>query len=210
MIAVLALMTALAADGTDFGRCPRFQGVRPWFPAPPSSCGRVGHEQRAHDGREPRRAVHHRRALTGPNLTVIGKRRDGIRGENRRPHPCCQPFTTGDSIAMLEPATLLKTVTVTTTRNRAAPQRHSTRASTSPEPKHKDIEAARRLVADDVLRQGVRRQPLFRRAAALLRSQRLGRVAARGSDRGAGRGRTRSYRRIPHSMTVRWLAIFAK
>src|SRR6185503_16792285 len=167
MIAALALLAALAADGSISGVVHDSSG---------GVISGAAVVVRAASGTE-------HRGTTGPDgrftidapetgqLTVIV--RAGGFAEKTEQVPAAQ---TGDLNLVLAPATLLETVTVTPTRNeqRLGDIPASVNIVTS-----REIEASPALVADDVLRQ-VPTFSLFRRASSLVAQPTTQGVSLRG------------------------------
>jgi outer membrane receptor protein involved in Fe transport len=166
MIAAFALMAALAADGTVSGVVHDSTGAVVSGAAVVVRAG-SGTEQRATTG-DGRFTI---AAPDGADLTVIV--RAGGFAEKTAPVPAVH---TGDLDLVLEPATLLETVTVTPTRTeqRLGDIPASINVVTS-----KEIEASPALVADDVLRQ-VPTFSLFRRASSLVAQPTTQGVSLRG------------------------------
>ena len=166
MIAALALMAALAADGTISGVVHDSTGGVVSGAAVVVRVG--GAEHRATTGPDGRFTVD---APETGQLTVIV--RAGGFAEKTTQVP---PAHTGDLDVVLEPATLLETVTVTPTRSeqRLGDIPASVNVVTSEE-----IEASPALVADDVLRQ-VPTFSLFRRTSSLVAQPTTQGVSLRG------------------------------
>jgi iron complex outermembrane recepter protein len=167
MIAAFALMAALAADGTVSGVVHDSTGAVVSGAAVVVRAG-SGSEQRATTGPDGRFTI---AAPDGADLTVIV--RAGGFAEKTAPVPAVH---TGDLDLVLEPATLLETVTVTPARSeqRLGDIPASVNIVTS-----KDIDASPALVADDVLRQ----EPtfsLFRRTSSLVAQPTTQGVSLRG------------------------------
>ncbi len=167
MIAVFALLAALAADGTISGVVHDSTGAVVSGAAVVVRAG-SGHEQRATTGQDGRFTIN---APDGSDLTVIV--RAGGFAEKTTTVPAGRA---GDLDLVLEPATLLETVTVTPTRSE---QRLGDIPASVNIISSKDIDASPALVADDVLRQ-VPTFSLFRRTSSLVAQPTTQGVSLRG------------------------------
>jgi outer membrane receptor protein involved in Fe transport len=167
IIAAFALLAALAADGTVSGVVHDSTGAVVAGAAVVVRSG-SGNEQRATTGPDGRFVI---AAPDGADLTVIV--RAGGFAEKTAPVPVTRA---GDLDLVLEPATLLETVTVTPTRQeqRLGDIPASVNVVTSAE-----IDASPALVADDVLR-NVPTFSLFRRTSSLVAQPTTQGVSLRG------------------------------
>jgi iron complex outermembrane receptor protein len=167
MIASLALLAVLAADGSISGVVHDSSGAVISGAAVVVRAG-SGTEHRGTTGPDGRFTID---APETGQLTVIV--RAGGFAEKTEPVPAAR---TGDLNLVLAPATLLETVTVTPTRNeqRLGDIPASVNIVTS-----REIEASPALVADDVLRQ-VPTFSLFRRASSLVAQPTTQGVSLRG------------------------------